>query len=612
VQRVERDTMIDGRYRVVARLGSGGMADVYCAEDTQLGRRVALKVLYRRFAEDAQFVERFKREASSAAGLSHPSIVGVFDRGEWDGTYYIAMELIEGRTLKDVIRERGPAPPEAAVDIAVQILRALKFAHQRGVVHRDIKPQNVLVDDDGRVKVTDFGIARAGASDMTETGSIMGTAQYLSPEQAQGRPVDARSDLYSVGVVLYEMLTGRVPFDAESPVTVALKQVSEAPIPPRELDPSIPPALEAVVLRTLEKEPELRYADADELIGALEAARADPLAVPAAPPPIEEVVEEEGRRFRRWWLWLLILLALAAIAVGLYMTLRTEQLTVPNVVGREEATAAAILNNRGFDVEIRRVVNEDVERGRVASQEPLPNTTAPEGSVVELVVSEGPGEATVPSVAGMPQDEAEDAIRSEGFTPEVEQVFSTEVRRGRVIEASPPEGTTLERGSTVTLRVSRGPQQVAVPDVTGETEGNARSELEGAGLRVGEVTEEESQEAEPGTVLDQDPGSGERVAEGSAVNLTVATEPEPVDVPDVIDRTQADARTQLRDAGFEVRVREEEVSDEGEDGVVIDQNPGAGEQRQPGSRVTIVVGAFSPEATPTPTPTATPTPTPTP
>ena len=211
------------------------MADVYCAQDQQLGRQVAVKLLYRHFAEDEQFVERFRREASSAAGLQHPNIVGIYDRGEWNGTYYIAMEYIEGRTLKDVIRERGPAPPEAAVDIVLQILRAARFAHQRGIVHRDIKPHNVLIDDDGRVKVTDFGIARAGASDMTETGLIMGTSQYLSPEQAQGKPVDARSDLYSIGIVLYEMLTGRVPFDAESPVAVALKQVSEAPVPPRQL-----------------------------------------------------------------------------------------------------------------------------------------------------------------------------------------------------------------------------------------------------------------------------------------------------------------------------------------------------------------------------------------
>jgi beta-lactam-binding protein with PASTA domain len=610
MQRVERDTMIDGRYRVLERLGAGGMADVYCAQDTQLGRRVAVKVLYRRFAEDEQFVARFKREASSAAGLSHPAIVGVFDRGEWDGTYYIAMELIEGRTLKEVIRDRGPAPPEAATDIAIQILRALRFAHQRGVVHRDIKPQNVLVDEEGRVKVTDFGIALAGASDMTETGSIMGTAQYLSPEQAQGRPVDARTDLYSVGVVLYEMLTGRVPFDAESPVTVALKQVSEPPIPLRELNPSVPPALEAVVLRALEKEPAQRFAGAEEFIRALEAARAEPLAIPAAPPPPPpvEILEEEDRRFRRWWLWLLIALALAAIAVGLYMTLRPEQLVVPNVVGREEATATGILNNRGFEVDIERVVNANVERGHVAAQDPLPDTRAPEGSTVRITVSEGPGEATVPTVTGLPEAQAKDALQTAGFRPDVERVFSTDVRRGRVIEATPPQGTALERGSTVTLHVSRGPEQVEVPDVTGESQENARSALEGAGLRVGEVTEEESQEAEPGTVLDQDPAGGARVDDGSAVDLTVAKEPEPVAVPDVLDTTEAEARAALEDAGFEVRVREEPVTTEADDGLVIDQNPPDGEQRPPGSRVTIVVGTFTPEATPTPTPTPSPTP----
>src|SRR3954454_223805 len=268
--------MIDGRYRVLRRLGSGGMADVYLVEDQQLGRRVALKLLYRHLAEDVQFVERFRREASSAAGLQHQNIVGIFDRGEWDGTYYIAMEYIEGHTLKDIIRERGPAPPEAASDILLQILRAARYAHQRGIVHRDLKPHTVLTDEDGRVKVTDFGIARAGASDMTETGSIMGTAQYLSPEQAQGRPVDARSDLYSIGIVLYEMLTGTVPFDAEAAVSVALKQVSEPPVPPRERNPEVPPALDAVVMRAREKDPARRYATADEFIEARLAAPPEP------------------------------------------------------------------------------------------------------------------------------------------------------------------------------------------------------------------------------------------------------------------------------------------------------------------------------------------------
>ena len=232
---LEPDTIVDGRYRVISRLGSGGMADVYCAEDKQLGRKVALKLLHRRFAEDPGFVERFRREAQAAAGLQHPNVVSVYDRGSHDGTYYIVMEYLPGRTLKQLIREEAPIDPVRAIDITIQILKAARFAHRRGVIHRDLKPHNVMVEDDSdHIKVTDFGIARAGASDMTETGSIMGTAQYLSPEQAQGHAVSATSDLYSVGVVLYEILTGRVPFDAESAVTIALKHVSEPPVPPEQ------------------------------------------------------------------------------------------------------------------------------------------------------------------------------------------------------------------------------------------------------------------------------------------------------------------------------------------------------------------------------------------
>ncbi len=310
----------------------------------------------------------------------------------------------------------------------------------------------------------------------------------------------------------------------------------------------------------------------------------------------------------RWWLWLLIALALLAIAVGLYLTLRPEQLTVPNVIGRESATASRILQNRGFEVDQNPVVNADVERDRVATQDPQPGTEAEEGSTVTIDVSVGPGEAPVPTVAGLPREEAEDALRDAGFTPEVEQVFSTDVRRGTVIDSTPPQGSTVERGTTVTLRVSRGPEQIAVPDVTGDSEANARSALEGAGLRVGEISEEESQEAEPGTVLEQSPGAGEQVDEGAAVDLTVASEPEPVTVPDVLDQTEAEARAALENAGFEVRVREEAVTDEAEDGVVLDQDPAADEERQPGSRVTIIVGAFEEEpAEPTAEPTTEPT-----
>src|SRR6201992_3604502 len=270
---IARDTLIDGRYRVLHRLGTGGMAQVFLAEDQQLGRKGALTRLHRRFAEAPGFVERFRREAQSAAGLQHQNVVSVYDRGEFEDTYYIAMEYLPGRSLKQLIRDEAPLDPIRAIDIAIQILRAARFAHRRGIIHRDLKPHNVIVDDSGHAKVTDFGIARAGASDMTETGSIMGTAQYLSPEQAQGHAVSAGSDLYSVAVVLYEMLTGRVPFDGESAVTIALKHVSEAPVPPSAINPAVPPELEQVVMWALNKNPADRPTDADQFINALEAAR---------------------------------------------------------------------------------------------------------------------------------------------------------------------------------------------------------------------------------------------------------------------------------------------------------------------------------------------------
>src|SRR5213082_843739 len=263
------DTLIgsvfDGRYRIERKLGAGGMADVYLAEDQELGRRVAIKILDDRHAADDSFIERFRREAKNAAGLSHPNIVAIYDRGEAEGTYYIAMEFLEGRSLKELIVGRGPAPIKVTIDYARQILAALAAAHKQGIVHRDIKPHNVLVGPEGRLKVTDFGIARSGASQMTEVGSIIGTAQYLSPEQAKGAPVDQRSDVYSVGIVLYEMLTGQVPFTGDTPLEIAMKHLSEVPVPPSELRDEVPEDIDMVTLRALAKDPEDRYQTAEEM-----------------------------------------------------------------------------------------------------------------------------------------------------------------------------------------------------------------------------------------------------------------------------------------------------------------------------------------------------------
>jgi len=335
MQGVTRDTVIDGRYRVLNRIGSGGMADVYCAEDTQLGRRVALKLLYRRFAEDQEFVERFRREASSAAGLQHQHVVSVYDRGEYDGTYWIAMEYLEGRSLKQLLQDEGPLPPERAIDIVVQILRAARFAHQRGVIHRDIKPHNVILDDEGRAKVTDFGIARSidPADSLTETGTLLGTSEYIAPEQASGRRVDERSDQYSLATVLYELLTGVPPFTGDNFMAVAMKHVQE-PVPSvREARPDVSPRLDAIVSRAMAKRPDDRFPTTEAMMAALEAAQADtdgalaPALVSTpdegatesipVPGPLPPSIERSGKRFPLPLLVGLIVVGVAALVTAL-------------------------------------------------------------------------------------------------------------------------------------------------------------------------------------------------------------------------------------------------------------------------------------------------------
>jgi serine/threonine-protein kinase len=606
VSGIARDTLIDGRYRLVDRIGSGGMADVWCADDTQLGRKVALKLLHPRFAADGEFVERFRREASSAAGLQHPNVVGVFDRGEWDGTYYIAMEYLPGRSLKQLVRDHGALDPALAVSLVLQILKAARFAHRRGIVHRDIKPHNVIVDEEGRAKVTDFGIARAGASDMTETGSILGTAQYLSPEQAQGHPVDARSDLYSIGVVLYELLTGHVPFDAESPVTIALKQVSEDPVPPGQLNPAVPPALDAVVMRAMEKDPARRFQDADSFAAALQHAM-DGRGAPAAPPPPADPVAALEEADRRTWRSVLIglgvVLALVAAGIGTWLLIRPESLVVPDVVGRRGDAAAQRLQDRGFEVRILTVRSDSVPRDRVVRQDPGAGSRADEGSTVTISVSGGPGELPVPSVVGLRRQAAERQLIDAGFEVRRRREFSDTVPRGAVIETSPPAGTVVQRGTTVTLVLSRGEEQVPVPDLVGSSRAAAERALAAVGL-VGSFTERETADAEEGTVLEQDPAAGASVPRESTVALVIATAPPDVEVPDVTTSPvpEDEAAVALEEVGLAVEVQEETVLDPALDGIVIAQEPGPGETVPAGSTVVITVGRAA-EATPEPEPT---------
>ena len=626
---VAGNTLVDSRYRVLRRIGSGGMADVFCAEDTHLGRQVALKVLHRRFAQDQEFVERFRREAKSAAGLNHPNVVGVFDRGEHEGTYYIAMEFLEGKTLKDIVGAEAPLPQERAIDLGLQILQAAGFAHNHGVIHRDFKPHNVIVDEHGNATVTDFGIARAGASEMTETGSIMGTAQYLSPEQAQGHAVTATSDVYSIGVVLYEMLAGRLPFGGDSAVAIALKHLSEPPAPISQWRPDVHPALEAVVMAALAKDPAQRWQSAEDLAAGLEAARAQiqagpnggqdtaafaaipvpvpdetaPTALAAAPAPVVAPVGEPQRdRERRWWWWAIGALALALVGVLLYLilsgVLATEKSDVPRVTGKQLVEARAIMERAGFEVQTERVQSRQ-PFDQVVDQDPNGGVEADEGSTVTLEVSGGPGDVLVPPVERLSEVQAVRELHKADLEVTTDPEFSDKVKKGFAIRTVPPEGTEVTKGTRVRLLVSQGPEQVTVPDVTGLTRDSAEARLRDEGFDVA-ADEQESDEPE-GDVISQSPSGGTSVTRGSTVTIVVSTGRPQVTVPDVIGMGEERATGRISAAGLTAVRQERSVTDPAQDGVVVEQRPGAGTQLDQGGEVVIVVGVLKPTETPTET-----------
>jgi len=591
------------------------MADVYLAHDDILDRDVALKVMSSRYASDEEFVERFKREAQSAAALSHPNIVSIFDRGESeDGTYYIAMEYLPGGTLKDRITQRGAVPAHTAAAVALQMAEALRAAHERDVIHRDIKPHNILVTGLGDVKVTDFGIARAAASaTMTRTGHILGTAHYISPEQAMGEPVGPASDLYSLGIVLYEMLTGELPFDADTPLGIAMKHVNGYVVPPQELNPTVPDGINAITLRLLAKNPDDRYASDSELIEDLErvCAGLDPAgattemmthAMPAATtrinPPPRIAPKQRRRRMTPLLLALLAIPLLAALAWVGYNLLQDRlagntprQLGIPDLVGMDLDGAEDKFGD-DFDIEVAQSVSAERPVDTILGQSPSTGK-AEEGSTISVRVVET-RVTDVPNVLGAPRAEAEQRLRDAGFEVEVDEEESSFDQDGLVMSQDPSRDSRAEAGSGVTITVGTGPSSVPVPRLYGNTPEQAQSVLQGAGLELGTQSQDYNSDVAEGSIFAQNPSGGENVEPGSAVDVTVSLGPEQVEVPEVYGLSVAGAQSALSTAGLNSTAIEVEGDEPA--GTALSTEPGSGAMLDPGSTVTLFYSAGPPPA----------------
>ena len=595
--------LFDGRYVIERQIGSGGMADVYLATDQSLGRKVAIKILSDRYARDAAFVERFRREAAAAASLRHPNIVTVYDRGEAMGTSYIAMEYLDGPTLKEEITRRAPLPEPEAINYATQALAALDAAHRQGVVHRDVKPHNMVLTDEGRLKVTDFGIARAAnTQQMTEVGSIVGTAQYLSPEQARGLAVGPESDIYSMGVVLYEMLCGELPFTGESAVDIAMKQVSDTPPPLNRRNRLVSPAMEQVVMRALAKDPALRFSsakamaeelarvsrgqsasadtqqatrviaagEATRVIGEAQEGATSVMRQPPPPPP----PERPAPRRSAWpWVLVLVLLALAAVAgYVVYSMLSGNDKTVPqSVIGQSCDQAKATLHAEGLNGHCQTAKSSIADIKKVVRTDPSVGSGVSSGSTVVLFVGAGPSVVTVPHVKGLSLTDATTLLQRDGFNVLQTVLDSPAAPRNVVFGSTPKEGTPQKLGATVTLKVASGSVQVA--DVKGQSCQAATKALQKLTLKA--TCQNRNNQSTKGEAFATSPYPiGTTAPQHSPITIYISNGPAQVPLPNVIGENVGQAKHALTSAGFRYTVMQvPECNDQTKNNIVADQNP---------------------------------------
>lgn len=620
-------TVLADRYELLSHLARGGMADVFEARDVLLGRRVAVKMLHSQYATDEAFVRRFRREAQAAANLNHPNIVGIFDWGQEAGTYFIVMELVEGRSVRDVLRSEGPLLPRRAVEIAAEVAAALSVAHRAGVIHRDIKPGNIMLTKDGMVKVTDFGIARAwdDSSELTRTGAVIGTATYFSPEQAQGVPADERSDLYSLGVVLYELLCGHPPFSGESPVSVAYQHVSTAVSAPSALNSDVSPDLDRIVLHALDKNPATRYQSAEEIrqdlllfLGGESPTAVSPDAPTQMMPPVglppatssPDVVYRQVQSDRSPGSQLPFVITafalLVALGAGIFLLLKQlpsappapVTASVPDVAGKPVADAMIEVQRAGFTAIQENTESASVPEDIVVGTEPAAFTEADPGSLVKVLVSIGPKASPVPPLVGETETAAVDLITQNDFVADINRRPDPTAPKGQVIAQDPPPGQKLPPQAVVTITISDGPAIITIPSqLPGRSEGDVGFILGNEGL-IPEFLYEFSDEQAAGLVIRTEPGAGEQLPAGGTITVVVSQGPEPVAVPDLTGMTEEQARSALEAVGLQLTVSPTTVETGPEqDGKVVTQSIAVGEEVDPATIVQVTLGKAPPTTT---------------
>jgi serine/threonine-protein kinase len=590
------------RYWINKKIGSGGMAEVYEATDKVLSRKVALKILHPSFSQDENFITRFRREAKAAANLTHPNIVAVHDWGQENSTYYIVMEYVTGKSLQDLIKESAPLPPRTAIDILNQVLNALSFAHKKGVIHRDVKPHNILITEEGLIKVTDFGIAQAKMSSEEEEPTVMGTAYYVSPEQAQGLPASEASDIYSAGVVLFQMLTGDVPFKGKSAVDIAIKHVNDPPPDPRSLNPSVPPSLAEVIAKALAKDPLDRFQTADEMREALNR-------IERGLPPTEDISMEKTailrpREFKvpRRYPWAFIIVALFLVLLlgslgGFYLWQRAlfaNRVAVPSLVGESFERARQILQERGLNLRVGgRKFSNTTPKNYILEQDPEPGTKLKKGETVTVILSKGVAMIKVPDVVGLDEADAGSVLGNKGLSVgKIEREYSKDYAEGVVISQDPEAGTKVPKGSSVDLVISRGVETVLVPNLISQSVDEATAALAQIGLKY-KVKYEYDDIIPEGKVIRQNPLPGIEVEAGSLVEITVSKGSDKVIMPDVVGETEAAAKSELEGLGLSVEVTTT-TAPPADIGKVVDQDPPSGTEITIGSTVKIWIGAAGP------------------